>query len=99
MSTSPDGIYKRGLIDPGVPVDNSSKPFWLTEPVKFGKLQSPWVDSADIVIIGSGMTASSLCRALYSRGASKIVLLEARDLCSGATGRNGGHMKAMSPGA
>ncbi|RSL83278.1 hypothetical protein CEP51_004603 [Fusarium floridanum] len=99
MSTSPDGIYERGLIDPGVPVDNSTKPFWLTEPVKFGKLQSPWVDSADIVIIGSGMTASSLCRALYSRGAPKIVLLEARDLCSGATGRNGGHMKAMSPGA
>ncbi|RTE76316.1 hypothetical protein BHE90_009224 [Fusarium euwallaceae] len=99
MSTSPDGIYERGLVDPGVPVDNSTKPFWLTEPVKFGKLQSPWVDSADIVIIGSGMTASSLCRALFSRGAPKIVLLEARDLCSGATGRNGGHMKAMSPGA
>ncbi|KAJ4322066.1 hypothetical protein N0V84_005004 [Fusarium piperis] len=99
MSTAPDGIYEKGVIDPGIPVDNLTNPFWLTGPVNFGKIQSPWVDSSDIVIIGSDMTASSLCRAPYSRGAPRIVLLEARDLCSGATGRNGGHMKAMSPGA
>ncbi|KAJ4299485.1 hypothetical protein N0V90_004730 [Kalmusia sp. IMI 367209] len=100
MAHSPDGIYEKGIIDPGEPVANSTKPYWLTEPSPIAKLQSPWVDEADVVIIGSGMTAASLCRTLYSeKPGIKIVLVEARDLCAGATGRNGGHMKAMSPGA
>lgn len=99
MSTSPDGIYEKGIVDPGLPVKNSTKPFWLTGPSKINKLQSPWLEEADIVIIGSGMTAVSLCRTLYSkRPELKIVVIEARDLCSGATGRNGGHIKVMSPG-
>ncbi|KAH6880443.1 FAD dependent oxidoreductase [Thelonectria olida] len=100
MSNSPDGIYEKGVIDPGFPVKNSTKPFWLTEPSKISKLRSPWTESADIVIIGSGMTAASLANTLYSKRADqKIVIVEARDLCSGATGRNGGHLKAMSPGS
>ncbi|KAF5009272.1 hypothetical protein FDECE_4484 [Fusarium decemcellulare] len=99
MSTSPEGIYEKGVIDPGFPVKNSTKPFWLTQPSSIGKLQSQWHDSVDIVVIGSGMTAASLVNSLYSKRPDlKIVLVEARDLCSGATGRNGGHLKAMSPG-
>lgn len=99
MSTSPDGIYEKGVIDPGFPVRNSTQPFWLTEPSKISKLQSPWVGTADIVVVGSGMTAVSLCRTLFSRRPDlKVVVVEARDLCQGATGRNGGHIKAMSPG-
>ncbi|KAF4951721.1 hypothetical protein FSARC_12844 [Fusarium sarcochroum] len=102
MSNSPDGIYEKGIIDPETPVKNSIKSYWLTEPAPIAKLQSPWLDSADVVIIGSGMTAASLARTLYARSTNqnlKIVLLEARDVCSGATGRNGGHCKPMSPGA
>ncbi|KAL1610110.1 hypothetical protein SLS60_001775 [Paraconiothyrium brasiliense] len=100
MAHSPDGIYEKGIIDPGTPVANSTKPFWLTEPSPIAKLQSPWVNESDVVIIGSGMTAASLCRTLYAEQPGiKIVLVEARDLCAGATGRNGGHVKAMSPGA
>ncbi|CAH0023344.1 unnamed protein product [Clonostachys rhizophaga] len=100
MSDSPDGIYEKGLVDPGFPVANSTQPFWLTEPSVHSKLQSPWPESVDIAIIGSGMTAASLCQTLYSKNPNlRIVLLEARDLCSGATGRNGGHIKAMSPGS
>lgn len=100
MSLSPDGVYEKGVIDPGLPVENSTKPYWLTEPSPIAKLQSPWQDEVDVAIIGSGMTAASLCRTLYSkRPGIKIVLVEARDVCSGATGRNGGHIKAMSPGA
>ncbi|KAL4970209.1 NAD(P)/FAD-dependent oxidoreductase [Aspergillus stella-maris] len=99
MSTSPDGIYEPGIIDPGIPVANSTKPFWLSQPSKISKLQSPWVQEADIIIIGSGMTAVSLTRSLYARKPeAKIIIIEARDLCSGATGRNGGHCKVMSPG-
>lgn len=99
MSSSPDGIYERGVVDPGLPVKEYSQPFWLSEPSGISKLKSPWVQEADVVVIGSGMTSVSLCLALYSiRPELKIVVLEARELCSGATGRNGGHCKAMSPG-
>lgn len=99
MSTSPDGIYEPGIIDPGFPVQKPTQPFWLSEPSKIGSIQSPWVEKADIAVIGSGMTAVSLVRTLLSkRPELKIVILEARDLCSGATGRNGGHVKVMSPG-
>lgn len=100
MSNSPDGIYEKGVVDPGFPVKNSTKPFWLTEPSQISDLQSPWTESADVVIIGSGMTAASLATTLYSRRPDqKIVIVEARGLCNGATGRNGGHLKAMSPGS
>lgn len=99
MSTSPDGIYEPGIIDPGFPVKNSTRSFWHTEASVIGKLQSPWLDKADVVIIGSGMTAMSLARTLYSkRPQLRMVVVEARDLCYGATGRNGGHCKVMSPG-
>lgn len=99
MSSSPDGIYDVGIVDPGFPVEKPTQPFWLTQPGKNSKLRSPWKDTADVVIIGSGMTAASLCLTLFSRRPElNIVVVEARDLCSGATGRNGGHCKAMSPG-
>lgn len=99
MSTSPEGIYEPGIVDPGIPVQNSTQPFWLSQPSKISKLQSPWTDHADVVIIGSGITAASLTRSLYSRRPNlNVVVVEARDLCSGATGRNGGHIKVMSPG-
>jgi len=100
MSTSPDGIYEVGIIDPGLPVKHSTQSYWFSQPSPISQLQSsPWPQSADVVIIGSGMTAVSLTRTLYKhRPDIKIVVVEARNLCSGATGRNGGHCKAMSPG-
>lgn len=100
MSTSPDGVYEPGIIDPGLPVRPYLQPYWLTQPSPIAKLQSsPWPETADIVIIGSGMTSVSLARKLYAmRPDLQIVVVEARELCSGATGRNGGHCKAMSPG-
>jgi glycine/D-amino acid oxidase-like deaminating enzyme len=50
---------------------------------------------ADVVIIGSGITGTSVARTLIDydekhRGDNRplqIVMLEARDACSGATGR------------
>lgn len=46
--------------------------------------------SADYVVIGSGITGSSLAyRLLERKPSAKVVLLEARDACSGASGRNG----------
>ncbi|KAJ7056805.1 DAO-domain-containing protein [Mycena amicta] len=51
--------------------------------------------SADVVIIGSGLTGTLTAYELLTRPnpPKSIVILEARELCSGATGRNAGHCK------
>ncbi|KAG8848522.1 hypothetical protein FRC20_002532 [Serendipita sp. 405] len=56
---------------------------------------------ADVVIIGGGITGVSvalelgrLVREEKTGPGLKVVILEARDFCSGATGRNGGHLTA-----
>jgi hypothetical protein len=48
-------------------------------------------DTVDTVIIGSGITGSSIAYGLLnsSKAAGKVLILEARQACSGATGRNG----------
>ena len=53
---------------------------------------------AHVVIIGSGITGTSLAYHLSQHLAqnTSIVLLEARDFCSGATGRNGGLLTPVS---
>ncbi|KAH7240373.1 FAD dependent oxidoreductase [Fusarium redolens] len=54
----------------------------------------------DIAVIGAGYSAASiLTHALATTSAEdrpSILVLEARQLCSGATGRNGGHLKPDS---
>jgi glycine/D-amino acid oxidase-like deaminating enzyme len=58
---------------------------------------------ADVVIIGSGITGISVAHSILEDNDTwtdasnalpkpRVVMLEARDFCSGATGRNGGHI-------
>ncbi|KAL4748649.1 hypothetical protein BDW72DRAFT_205452 [Aspergillus terricola var. indicus] len=50
--------------------------------------------SADIVIIGSGITGTLAAKHCKEAWAGRsVVVLEAREFCSGATGRNAGHCK------
>ncbi|OJJ60517.1 hypothetical protein ASPSYDRAFT_197969 [Aspergillus sydowii CBS 593.65] len=50
--------------------------------------------SADIVIIGSGLSGTLIANhCLETFPGKSIVVLEAREFCSGATGRNAGHCK------
>jgi 2-polyprenyl-6-methoxyphenol hydroxylase-like FAD-dependent oxidoreductase len=48
----------------------------------------------DVAIIGSGMTGLAAAKHLLSADENvHVAVFEARELCSGATGRNGGHLK------
>lgn len=49
--------------------------------------------SADVVIIGAGVTGAALAYELTKRGVRDVVLLERRFPCSGATGRCGGGIR------
>ncbi|KAF4222533.1 hypothetical protein CNMCM8980_003700 [Aspergillus fumigatiaffinis] len=92
----------RAFSDPGLPSAHPTSSFWLRTPhPEIAHAQSAELPSeAEVVIIGSGVTGTSIARTLLkSRKPGKetnprpaVVILEARDVCSGATGRNGGHI-------
>ena len=72
-----------------------TRPFWLDgvrgQDVGAG---APLPPRADVVVIGGGITGTSVAYWLGAHGVSAVVL-EARGLSGGASGRNGGH---ISPG-
>ena len=80
----------------GLPVPNSTSSFWHSEPSEFllGHRTTPELPAeADVVIVGSGITGASAARFLVEDpryNGRSVVMLEAREACWGATGRNGG---------
>lgn len=79
------------------PVPNSTTPFWRTDLDELDnhRTTSELPPEADIVIIGAGYSGASIVHHLLEQQSKplSIVILEAREACSGATGRNGGHLK------
>ncbi|KAI4600719.1 hypothetical protein KJ359_012881 [Pestalotiopsis sp. 9143b] len=79
----------------GLPVPNSTESHWHKEPSEklFGHRTTPELPaSCDCIIVGSGITAAIAAHTLKERRPElNIVMLEAREACWGATGRNGGH--------
>jgi glycine/D-amino acid oxidase-like deaminating enzyme len=76
--------------------DASPKPFWLDDPHK-PEPTSPLTENttADLLIIGAGFTG--LWAALLAKESDPkrdVILLEATETASGATGRNGGFVDA-----
>lgn len=86
--------------DPGLPVDNPTVPEWQVPLHDLASVASPSLpSSADVVIIGSGITGCSVAKTVLEGDLSKkVVVLEARGLASGASSRNGGHIVSPSFG-
>lgn len=80
------------------PVPNPGECFWQNEPHQLHDHRSTeqLPDHADIVIIGAGYAGASTAYHLlrdHGEKVKSITILEARGACSGATGRNGGHLR------
>lgn len=75
------------------PVPNATVPYWRTELHELDSHRSTPAPpkKQDIVIIGAGFAGAALAYYLLKDNPSKpsITILEARETCSGATGRNG----------
>ncbi|XXH00594.1 hypothetical protein Hte_006942 [Hypoxylon texense] len=79
------------------PVPNATIPFWRTELHELDSHRSTaeLPGKQDIVIIGAGFAGAALAHYLLQDNPSRpsITILEAREACSGATGRNGGQLR------
>lgn len=79
-----------------LPVPNPLQSYWQTPPHLLSTHRSTETlpPTTDIAILGTGISGASLAHHLSTQSPRlKILLLEARSACSGATGRNGGHTK------
>lgn len=81
------------------PVPNPTASYWLSEPHQLARFCSSAAvpEQVDIAIIGTGLagvaTAYHILKNSDPQKRPSITLIEARDACSGATARNGGHIK------
>ncbi|KAL4957532.1 hypothetical protein BDW69DRAFT_180457 [Aspergillus filifer] len=97
-----DEFIQLATEDPGLPQPFGSRPFshgeyGLEQTEKTRSLQLP--KSASFVIIGSGITGCSVAHALLHNEAFQdkdVVVLEARELASGATGHSSGYLVTAS---
>ncbi|KAL5335906.1 FAD dependent oxidoreductase-domain-containing protein [Aspergillus crustosus] len=87
-----------GEMDPAL-APNSITSFWRTQPHRLDSHRSTEAlpEECDIVVIGAGYAGVSVTHHILERtdpsNRPSIVILEGREACSGATGRNGGHLK------
>ncbi|KAH9939026.1 FAD dependent oxidoreductase [Epithele typhae] len=94
LSKTYDELKKRLDESPGLPLPSPTLPLWTVPATTIG-LDPPDTlpEYADVVIIGSGITGTSFAyNALARTSGLSVVMLDAREVCSGATGRNGGHV-------
>ena len=90
---------ERARIPPGLPRNKPTTSYWQDPPSDIANHRTipdlPTI--ADYIIIGSGISGAFIAYNLLTKQPNaKVLLFEARQACSGATGRNGGHTKAAS---
>ncbi|KZM21387.1 uncharacterized protein EKO05_0006148 [Ascochyta rabiei] len=84
-----------------LPTINPTKSYWIEaaeSPLRNFRSSDKLPEETDVVIIGSGYSGAATAYWIhkYTEKASKqpaITLLEARDICGSATGRNGGQLR------
>jgi hypothetical protein len=80
-----------------IPAPNPGQTFWQQDGnIEFSDYRSTETlpKQTDILIIGAGYAGTSTAYHLLAEGTKgSITILEARGVCSGATGRNGGHLR------
>ncbi|CAG8961849.1 hypothetical protein HYFRA_00014040 [Hymenoscyphus fraxineus] len=84
-----------------LPTKNGTKSYWIEEansPLRDYQSSESLPTETDVLIIGSGYTGVSAAYFLYKctkdlGTTPKILMLEAQDICGGATGRNGGQLR------
>lgn len=72
-----------------LPSASSTKSYWHRQPsptLTGHRTTEQLPSSADVIVIGSGITGAFVARELVS-GGQQVVMLEAREACWGATGR------------
>jgi hypothetical protein len=80
-----------------IPTAHSTASFWRSsiKPIDNHRSTDSLPSNADIVIIGAGYAGAAIAHHLieeserHNRPLPSVVVLEAREACSGATGRNG----------
>lgn len=93
-----------------LPVPDSTTPFWRTElhPIDDHRSTPELPSTVDIAVVGAGYSGASVVYHILNKSKDKgkdkgdpppsIVILEARQACSGATGRNGQcHVRVVDP--
>jgi hypothetical protein len=83
-------LQKRVNLSPGLPVSDPTLPYWTVPPINLPAHSNTVLPThVDVIIIGSGITGVSCARTLLKKGPPglRVLVLEARDVCSGATGR------------
>ncbi|HUJ29070.1 MAG TPA: FAD-dependent oxidoreductase [Myxococcales bacterium] len=84
----PESIYGERTVVPGL------RPTWGSGPHPL-QPREKLPDKADVVIVGGGIMGLALAWNLAGQGAQKILVLERGYLCEGASGRNGGGVRAQ----
>jgi len=85
-------MEERAKVPVTLPRPNPTTSYWQDPPDEIADLQSTehLPEYVDYIIIGSGISGASIAYNLLKKTPhSTILMLEARQACSGATGRNG----------
>jgi monoamine oxidase len=74
-----------------LPCENPTQAYWQEPPADISDVRSTQSlpERVDVIVVGSGITGAAVAWHLLQNVSQSMVMLEARQACSGATGRNG----------
>ncbi|KAK0289370.1 hypothetical protein LTR35_002567 [Friedmanniomyces endolithicus] len=92
-------MEERARVPPGLPRSHPTVSYWQDPSADIADLRTTaeLPAKADYVVVGSGISGAFVAyNILCKQPEAGVVIIEARQAASGATGRNGGHTKAAS---